>query len=236
MKSLLLFILITPFSFNVSGQSNEFSIHLLSGLFSFGGASSVSTTVINISDVPDMKSYINNPYGRSSVFSYGIAIQEQRITKSNFIFGLKACYESLTSHVKINYAFYGFGEIAWTVSDGNGYLTYRFINFQPFFGKRIKIINGVATDITIGIDMGVCLKSEENASVSTSQGDKISISSQPSNPDLDIRPRIELTNYYKKFGISFGYSYGLTNYTSRMDGANMEVFSRMIRIGLGYRF
>lgn len=216
-----------------SGQTDEFSIRPTSGLFSFGGSSAVSSSFINISDVLGIPTYINNPYGRNSGFSYGLALQEQRISKSDFIFGIQASYESLSSKVNIDHAY---GELNWTLAGGEGRLTYQFLNFQPFFGKRIKILNGITTDMTMGIDMGICMNSKENGSVSTNQGDKFTFSFQPSKQNTDLRPRLELTDYYKKIGLTIGYSYGLTNYASRMDGANMKVYSRMIRLGLVYRF
>jgi hypothetical protein len=44
-------------------------------------------------------------------------------------------------------------------------------------------------------------------------------------------------NYYNKFGLTIGYSLGLTNYKSTGEsGAGMEAFSRMIRFGIAYRF
>ena len=104
MRSLLLFILITLLPFMVSGQINEFSIQLSSGLFSFGGSSAESSTGIMLSYGAHLPSYTVNPYGKRSAFSYSFGFQAQRITVSHFIFGIETCYESLSSNVTLNYA------------------------------------------------------------------------------------------------------------------------------------
>jgi len=90
--------------------------------------------------------------------------------------------------------------------------------------------------LTFGTDLGVCLNRREHETGTVDNEGKYNDSYTLANkPSIDIRPRIEFTNYYKKFGLTIGYSYGLINYTNRMVGANMEVFSRMIRFGLTYR-
>lgn len=58
--SLACLLLLQP---SLQAQSNEFSIQLNSGLFSFGGESSTSSSFIIVSDVATESNYTNNPYG-----------------------------------------------------------------------------------------------------------------------------------------------------------------------------
>jgi hypothetical protein len=222
MRSILLFAIVTFFAAKVSGQTNEVSLQINSGLFSFGGPSAASSTNAYFGGYVKTLVFFN-PYGRKSGFSYGFAIQAQRITKSSIIFGLQTSYESLSSRVKFEN------------TNGYGKLTYGFLNFHPFFGKRIVLVSGINSDLTVGTDLGICLNSKESA-IFTNPEHVISGNSSSSRmKDLDIRPRIEFTNYYKNIGLSIGYSFGLTNYISGSSGSNQQVYSRMIRIGITYR-
>ncbi len=214
------------------GQSTEISIQAGSGLFSFGGESATKTSFINVSDVASIPSYTNNPYGKYNGFSYGFGAQIQHMTKSAFIFGLQICYESLSSKVKIDGVSGPFG--TWSVVEGKTILTSNFININPFIGKRFELLGNINTDFKFGFDFAACLSSKEKFDIALSPGNNITGSMDRSKPNLDFRPRIEMVNYYKKVGLSIGYSYGLTNYTPEMDGANMENQARYFRLGLSY--
>lgn len=223
MRSILFFTLFSFFAFKVSGQTNEVSAQINSGLFSFGGPSAESSTKVYFGGLGKSLVFFN-PYGRKSGFSYGFAVQSQRITKSSILFGLQTGYESLSSRV------------AFVNTNGYGKLTYGFLNFHPFFGKRIVLVRGINSDLTLGTDLGICLNSKESAIFTNPEQVISGNSTYSSMKDLDIRPRFEFTNYFKRMGLSIGYSFGLTNYTSGSSGSSQQVFSRMIRIGVTYRF
>lgn len=220
MRSFLLFILISLLSLSISGHTNEISILLSSGLFSYAGS---GATGLSNAYFGNGQNLIFNPYGGSSGFSYGFGIQSQRITKSKTIIGLQVSYESLSSKVQFNCL--------------NGYsnLSDQFLNFHPYWGKRIKLIKGISSDMTLGTDLGICISSKEYIRYATVDGNTNSETLNVNKKTtLDIRPRFEFTNYYKKIGLSIGYSYGITNYNSGSSGSNQQVYSRMIRIGLDY--
>ena len=213
------------------GQSTEISFQLGSGFFSFGGSSATETSFVNISDVNSISSYTNNPYGKKSGFSYGFGIQVQKISKSNFIWGLQTGYESLSSGVNIDNAF---GEITWSVKSGQATLTSQFINIKPLIGKRFEIAKNFKTDLVFGLDFGICLSTKEKFNLTTNQGFDVGGSLDRTRTRVDFRPRLEVNNYYKKIGLSIGYSYGLTNYTSGLDGVTRETMTRYFRVGLIY--
>jgi hypothetical protein len=232
MKKTIIFILTVLLTATISGQTNEFSEQLSSGIFSFVGSSATKTSTMILSGP-----YTVNPYGRGSSFSYVLGLQFQRITISNVIFGIQTSYESLSSKVKVDYAEYNSYSLGFQISEGKTILTYQFLSFHPFIGKRIKLINWLTSDLTLGTDLGVILNNREHEK-GIMNGIKYDyFYTQPDERSIDIRPHIEFTNYYNKFGLTIGYSLGLTNYKSTGEsGAGMEAFSRMIRFGIAYRF
>ena len=52
---------------------------------------------------------------------------------------------------------------------------------------------------------------------------------------LDFRPRAQLSTYYKKLGLFFGYSSGLTNYIRDASKGTPRLTSKMIRFGVSYQ-
>ena len=133
MRNLTLIILLVSAQFCL-GQQRQFSFQLNSGLFSFGGSSASETSFFNVGDGNTISGYTNNPYGKNSSFSYGLGVQAQKITPKNFIYGLQLSYESLSSKLTIDNAY---GEITWTVEDGETVLTNNFINLFPSVGQRL---------------------------------------------------------------------------------------------------
>jgi hypothetical protein len=234
MKKIYSMLLVCAAVLPSAAQHTEWSVQIPSGIFSFGGAGSASSSAYLISDVGSIPNYTNNPYGTGSAYSYGLVVNVQRITKSNLIFGLQAGYESLSSKLKVASILGGL--VSLTVKDGKSILTNQFINIHPFVGKRVKIVNHIDTDVTVGFDFALGLNSTEHATISTDQGITFSTSGKRTAPNLDFRPRVEILNYYKKIGFCLGYSYGLTDYMGGIVGLDGNVFSRLIRIGIAYRF
>ncbi len=239
MKRLFTFLLAILFSASVFGQSTEFSIHLTSGFFSFRGKNAVESSFYN-PDTVTMTGYTNNPYGRESSFSYGIALQIQKVTINHLIYGIQAGYESLSSKVKIDnfFSYYNPNSMAAYPDyppDGTGSatLTHDFFNIHPFVGCRMRILEGIKTDITLGADIAFCLSSVEKATFNSSYG-RFVTTVKRHKPEPDSRLRIDLNNYYKHFGLTLGYSYGLTNYEAGMIPGG-TVYSQMFRLGLIYR-
>jgi hypothetical protein len=231
MKNLttLILLLMSQYGFT---QSQQLTAQVSSGLFSFGGKSANNASFMNISDVGSNSSYTNNPYGRKSDFSYGVGLQFQRLTTKKFIYGIQLSYESLSSKLEIDNAY---GEITWTVKEGKTVLINKFFNVFPFIGQRVKLVEGIDSDFLLGFDFGIGLSSMEKYSLTTNQGQEISGTHERDLPKVDFRPRIEFVNYYKDFGFSVGYSYGVINYRGDLDGGNRQVNARYLRFGLNYR-
>lgn len=243
MKRTFTLFLAVLFSATVFGQTTEYSVQLGSGFFSFRGNSASSIYTYSKFSNGVSYWYENNPYGQYSAFSYSVGFQVQRITKWHFIYGLQADYESLSSRTKIkNIVLYDHNPNSMAVylpdslvnADSHAILTNKYFTLHPFLGIRMKIIKGIKTDLTLGTDFAFCTSSEEHVTVNTSQGIYNSKINRD-KPHLDTRLRVDLTNYYKHFGLTVGYSYGLTNYESGMNGVSPEVYSQMIRLGLAFK-
>ena len=231
MRDLILLILLLTGQFSF-GQKKQITFQANRGLFSFGGESASSTSFMNISDVGSIPNYTNSPYGKNSSFSYGFGIQFQQLTSKNFMYGLQLSYESLSSKLTIDNAY---GEITWSVEDGETILTSNFINIFPSIGQRVNLFKDIDSDFLFGFDFGIGLLSKEKYNLTTNQGHYISGTNERELPNIDFRPRIEFINYYKNFGLSIGYSYGLTNYQSGFEGGDREAKARYLRFGLNYR-
>lgn len=214
------------------GQKREFSFQVNSGLFSFGAKSATNSSYIVLSDVVTVPPYTNSPYGTNSSFSYGVGVRFQQLTRSNFIYGLALSCESLVSKLSIDNAA---GLFFMSVQDGKTILSNNFINLFPSIGQRVEIVRGIDSDLLFGFDFGFGLSSKEKYSATLDQGNEISGTNKREIPTVDFRPRIEFINYYKNFGLSIGYSYGLTNYQKGLVGGDREAKSRYLRFGLSYR-
>ncbi|HEX6982146.1 MAG TPA: outer membrane beta-barrel protein [Balneolaceae bacterium] len=233
MKKLSLLFIHFIFVATVYGQATEYSIHLNSGLFSFGGESATGSSFIIASDVGTINNYTNNPYGTNKALSYGLALQIQRITSGQSVLGLQLGYEMLRSHVQINSISTNHPDSPFPAS-GQTTLKHDFLNVYPNFGYRFRLQN-MPIDLTVGPEFGFNLSSRETGKATFNDGSLIKTNTERSDPGTDIRLRSSLTIYYNDWGISAGYSYGLNNYTSGLAGANSENFSRFIRFGLTYK-
>jgi hypothetical protein len=224
---------------SVFGQRTEFRLGFNSGLFSFAGKSSESTSFINSStlSIPNQlnKSYTNNPYGSQKGLSYGISGNLKRVSKKNFIYGVDLGYELLRNQIAINgvHGAYPSLSIFLYPASGKTYLNFSFINIQPFAGYRF-VLKPLHIDITGGVDVGYCLRAKEKGSADGIDGITYKTSVDRKTITTDIRPRMQLSVDYKKFGAYVGYSAGLKNYKEGYDGGTNEAYSRIFRFGVTY--
>ncbi len=224
-----LFYLLTFFASHAPGfgQRTEFSIQAGSGLFSYRGPNAVNETGIYFTD----GFYVSNPYGRASGLSYSLAGQIQHIAQSNWIYGMQTGYEQLTSCVAIASVTGYFGipmPITRRVDLQNTYL-----NVNPFVGKRFGN-DQLCLDATVGLDAGIGLVSRLKTS-GEQTGPLPYAEPRWPIPDVDIRPRVNLTGYYQAYGLSIGYSYGLSNYTPAPYTTKASTYAQYWRAGVIYR-
>lgn len=228
------FLLLTFFlATTVSAQNTEYSIHLNSGLFSFGGESATRSSFIIVSDVATIDNYTNNPYGKEKTFSYGLAGQIQRISNRNFILGLQAGYEVLRSQVQITRVSGEFLEPP-EVRSGQTTFTHEFIHLYPHVGQQFSI-NPFTVDFTLGPEFGFNLSSRENGEATTESDFNVKTDTERNDPGTDLRIRPALTVSYQNWGISAGYSFGLHNYSKDLIGGERKRYSRLIRVGVHYQ-
>ncbi|PRY25633.1 hypothetical protein CLV58_13734 [Spirosoma oryzae] len=211
------------------GQHSEFSVQASSGLFSFRGSGAVSQT-----GIPLMGPGVMNPYGRHSGSSYGLTGQWQYVDRSGLILGAQAGYESLTSRLAVNGVI---GDFSSYPADGNAWLKNQYVLLQPFAGKRFGTAQS-SLDVTVGVDLAYGLASRGTISLTATNQYPSSILAPVSYnmPTVDVRPRVNLTGYYRSFGLSAGYSLGVLSYTPSSRSDATQVYSQYWRAGLSYRF
>ena len=214
------------------GQKTEINLNAYSGIFSYIGNGSTSSSKI-ISGI-FVKPFTANTYGKNGAFSFSLETQVIKNTKTHFLYGIGLAYESLISRVRIDSVVFN-GEVIRLIEptfDANGKtkLTNTYLNLNPFVGKRF--IRGMLSfDVLTGIDLGLCLTSHEDGSATDTSKRVVVTNNDEPRPAIDFRPRIQLKAQYKKVGILFGYSFGLTNYQTT---GNSKVYTNFLRMGLSY--
>ncbi|MEJ8756769.1 outer membrane beta-barrel protein [Pontibacter sp. H259] len=213
-----------------NAQKTEVAIQLNSSASWFGGNAAEKSTYIDVSDTSPHK-MLGNPYGTDAAIGYGLNLQLQRVTNYNLLLGMQLGTEQLRSEVGIN-RITGFRQTA--EATGEATLKLNAITAQPYFGWRLttKLVD---LDLTAGVDASYIIKSKYKGEATDADGNNISIYREQSKKELDFRPRVGVTAYKNKLGLSISYAHGLTNYRADWDGSNLELYSRVFRLGLLYR-
>jgi hypothetical protein len=234
MKKTLLTSIMLLFFTALFGQKTEFKVQLNSGLFSFAGASAVSVSAINASNLPNFN-YTNNPYGSKPGLCYGLSATITRVTKKEFLLGIDVGYEVLRSKVLIDRINGVSPASNFPVpATGQTYLNFNFLNLYPHIGQRF-IIEKIAIDITGGFDFSRSFKAKEQGHATISDGTVFTTSRDRTTTNMDVRPRIQLAATYNRIGIYVGYAQGFLNYLSGSVGGTNDAHSRLIRFGLAYQ-
>ena len=211
------------------GQHSEFSVQAGSGLFSFRGSGALLQT-----GIPLMWPGVMNPYGQHSGPSYGLTGQWQYVARSGLILGVQAGYESLTSRLAITGVI---GDFSNYPADGKAWLKNQYVLLQPFAGKRFGT-ERASLDVTAGVDLAYGLSSKDSYSIQVNGADVFwaTYGTEHNMPTVDVRPRVNLTGYYRSFGLNVGYSLGVLSYTPSSRSDATQVYSQYWRAGLNYRF
>ncbi len=247
MKIALLTLFILFLSTRLFAQKIELSIQANSGLFSYAGNATASTSFIN-EGVDDKSDYTNNPYGSKNGFSYGGDVQAQYVSKSGFITGLQAGYEVLRSKVDVdNYdpiiitIFYNYPEVFQIPVKGHTYLQNQDININPYIGYRLNL-KKIKIDIMPGMDIGINANSYDKGSATGTDGTVYKVDYKMPKSPTDVRLRLGVAAWFKRFGLTASYAHGLTNFASNLDvtagggsAPALNAHSELIRFGISYR-
>ena len=227
-------IIIISISFNSFGQKNEFKAYIDSGLFSFAGESANKYSQINLYSNSNT-GYTNNPYGSKNGACLGFSLSFERISKKHTIYGITLGFENLKSKVEIN-SVNGYNGFLSFQKEANGqtYLKINSININPFFGHRFSL-NKTPIDLVGGFDIKNILSTNENGNATSLDGARYETSLERKTIKLDFAPRIQIATEYNKFGVYFGYSFGLRNYLEGYIGGNPSAYSKMLRFGISYK-
>ncbi len=231
-KQFILFLFLL-FSINsVYGQNIEYGVSINSGLYSYAGKT--AEPVSFISNNLNWEAYTNNPYGSLGGMGVGLSGFYQSISKGGFIWGLDGGYDLVRSKINIDMVY----EVGIVVNEyeakGSTQLESQFLNLFPYIGYRMDI-GKINLDINIGADLGYNLRTWEKGKAIFSEGEEISTSVNRRTTKYDIRPRVQLNLWYQNVGVYAGYSLGIINYTSELDGADSSAYTRYMRFGIKYK-
>lgn len=236
-KHVLFFIFLSTLANITFGQKTELKVNVYSGLFSFRGNGSASSSPVNISDAPQYWNF--KPYGRKAGLSYSFEFQVQRVTQQNHVFGLGISWEELKSKASIDTIRCGFCVPGHSidVTKGKETVATSFLTFNPFVGQRFNA-GRIKLEAVAGVDLSICTRVQEIAKFAALQSDKYTIIEQNKRqPFGDIRPRVQLSAIYDRISISTGYSLGLVNFqhTDNRPYLPTTVYTNFLRLGIGYK-
>ena len=234
----LLFTVVAP-AFTVSSyaQKTEIKLNAYSGLFSYRGNGTSSTTTANSNDT---FTYWNwQPFGRKSAFSYVFEMQVQRATRKHHLYGLGVSWEELKSLTRIDSVR---GDIPRTIPiKGKINIANSSLTFNPYIGQRF-VTGKWNFDVLAGIDLSICTKLQEAVYYFSPTESKYTryYKGYRRKQFGDIRPRIQFNAAYNQFGIAAGYSIGLQDmYRTEGDyyyrGIKLKAYSNFLRLGINYK-
>jgi len=190
-KSFFIFLTLMVSQQFAYGQKTEINFNAYSGLFSFRGEGSSSSSWINDNPYSTPEKNTSNPYGKKSEFSYSLELQVQRVTKTKNVYGIGISFETLTSKVNIDTVTQN-GYIYWKYSaDGKTALKNTFVTLNPYVGHRY-FYRKMSFDILAGFDLAFCLNSKETGNATASNKSYVTVENDKTKPSIDFRPRIQI--------------------------------------------
>jgi hypothetical protein len=226
--ALLTLCLFGPFA---SGQHTEIRLNAGSGIFSYRGSGSSSTSTGVLYDFAPLIS--TTPYGKKPGFSYSFGLQVQQVTKQNHVFGLDLSFERLKSKKEV---------IVFVASDVEGApspppqsvqvsLANSFVTLSPFIGQRL-LYKAITLDVSIKSDLAYYLKNQEVIKTSDNMEGRVIYNHSQRKSFADLRPGIQISATYKKLGLAAGYSIGLINF---QPGTTDKAYTRLLSTRVSYR-
>jgi hypothetical protein len=211
-------------------QRTTYTVGVNSGYFRYKGDQSVASSSIHA--LPTLGTQLEGPAGRRSGFSYEVSGNIQRITKSKIIFGAELAWQSLQSKVTINGMIPSMYSSYIKPTSGMAKLTSQYICLTPFVGYRL-LNKKVRMDITTGLELGACISRKEDIDATDPDTNENFKGTNDITKRHDLRARLQLNTSMGRFGITTGYSAGLTNYYN--NDAFFTARSSFIRLGVNYR-
>lgn len=241
MKKLLPILITILTILQAKAQKWELTLQGGSTYSHYTGTGAAASSIIVESYTSANQNYTNNPYGKSRAFGYDAGLQLQYVTKSNFIAGLGAGYQMISSKVNIDGVYPALYTVQLFIagpppaypSSGHVNLNNSFFNFSPYVGYRFGS-NGNSFDVLPGADIAIPLSSKENGNAIAY--DKNYPVDYKKDNLLDIRLKLGAVYHIQKLSIIGGYAHGLLNYTRKqVGGSNPGTYSDVFRLGLGYQ-
>ena len=240
MRTKILFSVLAGFmTISVFAQKTELSVAVYSGLASYQGSAATKTSSMHQYYQTTSGAINFNPYGKKPGGSIGVEMKGMVILKPGISFSLRLDYESLASIVKINTIEPSAIIYSQPTSPANGKTVQRIqsFNFYPSLGYRFKQ-RKIKIDLSAGMVIAMINSSKEKGDAITNDGMlSLHANNETNHPKTDLRPAIETTIHYKRFGLVAGYQWGLKNFAGDYLGSNTqpEAMMRFLKLGLSFR-
>ena len=235
MKNLLTTFCFLTLYLIAPAQDKEFTGGINTGFFSFRGKSAVNTSFINVSDVTSIPNYTNDIYSKKAGAGIGINFSLQKVTKAKIIYGLSAAIEILKSKISIDAVAGVRGSSG--VANGKVTLTSKFVSISPALGYRFAF-KKLSLDVEGVLDFAICVAPHHekgSATTTDSPPGTFSTNKDRNKTGLDFRTGLQSTLNYQRYGLLAGFWIGHSNYYKGMIGADLEAYSKLIRLGITYR-
>lgn len=242
MKTFPLTCCFVALSLTALAQRTELSVFANSGLARYrGNVASSQTSMYGFTNAATYTGYLDQIYGTRPGISFGGGLQWQRVTASDFVYGLQVGADVLRSNIAIIEVFYSPSPATSapaTREGSTGKFTLRntSVNLNPYLGTRWRK-GHYEIDFTFGTDLGYIISLNGRGEAMTDSGLHFSSQGRVQNSHtFDVRPRAGIAVYRKKYGASVSYAHGLVSYLHAIaDPSERAVYANVLRLGAHYR-
>lgn len=231
-KTILFFATAFILQAKIIAQKTEYFANINSGFFYFTGENSSAETGITLQ--PEIRPFIYNSPGRKSGASFEVSLQGQYVTRKKIIYGIEIIYQSIQSKTNIVAASQFIYSSTILFANGNSFLSSSFIDIAPFMGYRLTS-RKLIIDLKGGPEYAVCIDRKEKINATLINSGQEIKEEHSLNKRPDFRTRLQLTTFYKRFGINAGYFHGISNYYKKDEVGNPKAYSRFLRLGLTFK-
>jgi hypothetical protein len=207
------------------------------GLLAFGGADAVSATSLYEWGLPGF-GLANRPYGSRLGTGFSVGARLQRVGASEGLLALDLGYERLRSWSDVR-------EVLSAPYLSSSIQTYRATGSIALQSQQVTAFLGVGhrfgtgavrLDASVGPEAAYVygFRTKGSGTYNGSTAWSINSASLIDN-QVDARLRADATVWYGRLGANASYSHGLLSYQRGLTGADRNVYSRTVRLGLAYR-
>lgn len=229
----LLFTVLIAFASITTAQKNELYLNLNSGMFHYTGENRSYLIAETLEPFPASTGYVTP--GNKAGFGIEFSVTGQRVTKSRIIYAVDLAYQSLETRTGKFDVIVNPLSSFFAPSNMDASIRRQFLAISPMLGYRL-IDKKFRLDLKAGVEFGVPVGGKQKfKSVIIGNGQELNYEDKLKTKRPDNRIRFQLVGSYKRFALNAGYSVGITRYYPSEMEHKKEIFSRLLRLGVGFR-